>query len=81
MVGRLAYDLMYRWWAPWDAVGVAGVRSRCRFVEADLTTDDRSLVGDHFDIASFTDTGLPDTACFLLTRRATPELGTSGGAS
>lgn len=22
MVGRWAYDLMYRWWAPWDAVGV-----------------------------------------------------------
>jgi SAM-dependent methyltransferase len=22
MVGRRAYDLMYRWWAPWDAVGV-----------------------------------------------------------
>lgn len=22
VVGRRAYDLMYRWWAPWDAVGV-----------------------------------------------------------
>jgi SAM-dependent methyltransferase len=22
MVGRRGYDLMYRWWAPWDAVGV-----------------------------------------------------------
>jgi SAM-dependent methyltransferase len=22
MVGSRAYDLMYRWWAPWDAVGV-----------------------------------------------------------
>lgn len=22
MVGRRSYDLMYRWWAPWDAVGV-----------------------------------------------------------
>jgi SAM-dependent methyltransferase len=22
MVGHRAYDLMYRWWAPWDAVGV-----------------------------------------------------------
>lgn len=22
MVGARAYDLMYRWWAPWDAVGV-----------------------------------------------------------
>lgn len=24
MVGRRVYDLMYRWWAPWDAVGVRG---------------------------------------------------------
>jgi SAM-dependent methyltransferase len=102
------YDLMYRWWAPWDAVGVraelrellasgevdpithpraidlgcgtganvvhlaeqgfratgvdfspvaldkarqraaaAGVSSRCRFVEADLTLDDRRVEGPY----------------------------------
>ncbi len=102
MVGRYAYDLAYRWWAPWDSVGVrqelrrllhddvveptrhpravdlgcgtganvvflaergfrvtgldfspvalgkarrratdAGVSSRCRFIEADLTAGER----------------------------------------
>ena len=215
MVGRRAYDLMYRWWAPWDAVGVreelrqllrsgaldvgehpraidlgcgtganvvylaeqgfratgvdfsqvalrkararavdAGVASRCRFVEADLTDDDAlrdvgtfdllldfgtiddlavtarpaaartvarlahpgsrllfwcfyarrddlpvidlhgpskltpaiepgeetTLFGDAFDIEPFVDTGLPNTACFLLTRRA-PSPVVSGGTS
>lgn len=204
MVGRRAYDLMYRWWAPWDAVGVrselrhllddgivgpttharaidlgcgsganvvhlaeqgfrptgmdfspvalakareravdAGVASRCRFVEADLTADTLptpdglydllldfgaiddiapsrrhraarlaarlarpgglflfwcfhgrredlprfsfhgpsrvapglepgevdELFGEAFDIEPYVDTGLPHTACFLLTRR------------
>jgi SAM-dependent methyltransferase len=34
MVGRRAYDLMYRWWAPWDAVGV---RPELRHLLADVT--------------------------------------------
>jgi SAM-dependent methyltransferase len=207
MVGRRAYDLMYRWWAPWDAVGVrpelrhlladeivspdthpraidlgcgtganvvylaeqgfrptgvdfspvalakareravaAGVASRCQFVEADLTADAlptqdgpydllldfgtiddiassrrplaarlaarlarpggtflfwcfygrredlprisfhgpsrvtpgiepdevHDLFSEAFDIERYVDTGLPHTACFLLTRRADP---------
>jgi len=111
MVGRRAYDLMYRWWAPWDAVGVrpelrrllahgevdpsrhpravdlgcgtganvvflaqqgfratgldfsrvaldkarrraaeAGVSSRCRFVEADLTADEVPGTEGTFDL-------------------------------
>jgi SAM-dependent methyltransferase len=205
VVGRRAYDLAYRWWAPWDTVGVrqelrrlldddvveptlypravdlgcgtganvvflaeqgfratgldfspvaldkarrratdAGVSSRCRFIEADLTTDglptsegpfdlllnfgsiddlapaarpaaarlaarlarpgarflfwcfyarrqdlprisfhgasrlapgiepgeETDLFGDAFDIEPFADTGQPEAACFLLTRRA-----------
>lgn len=111
MVGRYAYDLAYRWWAPWDTVGVrqelrrlldddvvdpaqhpramdlgcgtganvvflaeqgfrptgldfsrvaldkarrraadAGVSSRCRFIEADLTADELPTSEEPFDL-------------------------------
>jgi SAM-dependent methyltransferase len=111
MVGRRVYDLMYRWWAPWDTVGVrrelrqlitevafdpdrhpravdlgcgtganvvylaeqgfqatgldfspvaldkardraaaAGVSSRCRFVEADLTAPVPAGIDAPFDL-------------------------------
>jgi SAM-dependent methyltransferase len=44
VVGRRAYDLMYRWWAPWDAVGVRQeLRQLLTEVEIDPTRHPRAV--------------------------------------
>lgn len=48
MVGRWAYELMYRWWAPWDAVGVR---------------DDLRRLLDTGDVASGTHPRAVDLGC------------------